>query len=133
MVQEFQAFKRQEGADFLDRFGLLGDDRREPSGGDDGRCPSEFSLHASDDTVHQPNIAEQQTALNAADRIGADDGLGRMISTFGSLAVRENRASAEIPRPGAMTPPRYSADLVTAQKVVAVPKSTIMRSDRYRA
>ena len=54
--------------------------------------------------------------------------LGLMISTLGSFAVRANRASAEMPRPGAITPPRYSADLVTAQNVVAVPKSTIMTS-----
>ncbi len=85
MVQEFQAFKRQEGADFLDRFGLLGDDRREPSGGDDGRCPSEFSLHASDDTVHQPDVSEEESALNTADRIGADDGLGPDNFHFGKL------------------------------------------------
>ena len=34
--------------------------------------------------------------------------------------------------PGAMTPPRYSADSETASKVVAVPKSTTMHGPPWR-
>src|SRR2546425_12739567 len=58
--------------------------------------------------------------------------LGRISSILGSFAVRLNRASAEIRRPGAMAPPRYSPAAVTAQKVVAVPKSTMMIGPPYR-
>src|SRR2546426_3608249 len=55
--------------------------------------------------------------------------LGRSSSILGSFAARLNKASAEIRRPGAMEPPRYSPAAVTAQKVVAVPKST--RSEEH--
>src|SRR2546427_11278148 len=58
--------------------------------------------------------------------------LGRVSSILGSFAARLNRASAEIRRPGAMAPPRYSPAAVTAQKVVAVPKSTMMIGPPYR-
>src|SRR2546427_11745678 len=58
--------------------------------------------------------------------------LGRSSSILGSFAARLNRASAEIRRPGAMAPPRYSPAAVTAQKVVAVPKSTMMIGPPYR-
>src|SRR5256884_8336610 len=57
--------------------------------------------------------------------------LGRISSILGSFAVRLNRASAEIRRPAAMAPPRYSPATVTAQKVVAVPKSTMMIGPPY--
>src|SRR2546425_10603107 len=58
--------------------------------------------------------------------------LGRISSILGSFAARLNKASAEIRRPGAMEPPRYSPAAVTAQKVVAVPKSTMMIGPPYR-
>src|SRR2546428_11726363 len=58
--------------------------------------------------------------------------LGRISSILGSFAARLNRASAEIRRPGAMAPPKYSPAAVTAQKVVAVPKSTMMIGPPYR-
>src|SRR2546427_10679957 len=58
--------------------------------------------------------------------------LGRVSSILGSFAARLNRASAEIRRPGAMAPPKYSPAAVTAQKVVAVPKSTMMIGPPYR-
>src|SRR2546428_9393760 len=57
--------------------------------------------------------------------------LGRISSILGSFAVRLNRASAEIRRPGAMAPPKYSPAAVTAQKGVAVPKSTMMIGPPY--
>src|SRR2546427_9687033 len=57
--------------------------------------------------------------------------LGRISSILGSFAARLNRASAEIRSPGAMAPPRYSPAAVTAQKVVAVPKSTMMMGPPY--
>src|SRR2546422_5355016 len=57
--------------------------------------------------------------------------LGRSSSILGSFAARLNRASAEIRSPGAMAPPRYSPAAVTAQMVVAVPKSTMMMGPPY--
>jgi hypothetical protein len=51
---------------------------------------------------------------------------GRRMSTRGSRDARANNASAEIFRPGAMTPPTYSALAVTTSNVVAVPKSTMI-------
>ena len=50
---------------------------------------------------------------------------GRAMSTFGSFAARCANASAAIPIPGAIAPPRYSPAAVIASKVVAVPKSTM--------
>ena len=44
----------------------------------------------------------------------------------GSRAARWNSASAEIPMPGQITPPRYSPSAEIASNVVAVPKSTTM-------
>ena len=52
---------------------------------------------------------------------------GRTISTVGSRAVFDSSAAMEMWMPGVMIPPRYSFSLVTAQSVVAVPKSTISR------
>src|SRR2546425_5063489 len=57
--------------------------------------------------------------------------LGRSSSILGSFAARLNRASAEIRSPGAMAPPKYSPAAVTAQMVVAVPKSTMMMGPPY--
>src|SRR5439155_23473684 len=51
---------------------------------------------------------------------------GSLISTRGSRAARANRASAEIPSPGAMTPPRYSPFAEITSNVIAGPKSTTM-------
>ena len=51
---------------------------------------------------------------------------GRSNATRGSLLARWNSASMEIAMPGAIAPPRYSRLGVTASKVVAVPKSTMM-------
>ena len=56
--------------------------------------------------------------------------LGFAISTLGSFAAAWNKASAEMPIPGQMTPPKYSQRSERTQKVVAVPKSTIMRVRR---
>ena len=49
---------------------------------------------------------------------------GLRTSTRGRRAARWKRASALMPTPGQITPPRYSPFLVTTSKVVAVPKST---------
>src|SRR2546422_7987301 len=57
--------------------------------------------------------------------------LGRSSSILGSFAARLNRASAEIRSPGAMAPPRYSPAAVTAQMVVAVPKTPMMMGPPY--
>ena len=57
--------------------------------------------------------------------------LGREISTRGSLAARWNNASAEMPIPGQIAPPRYSPRAEMASKVVAVPKSTTMHGPPY--
>ena len=54
---------------------------------------------------------------------------GLRTSTRGSRAARWNRASAEMPMPGQMTPPRYSPAAEIASKVVAVPKSTTITGD----
>src|SRR5574341_2083544 len=51
---------------------------------------------------------------------------GRTHSTLESWAARLVSASADIPIPGAMTPPRYAPSAVTTQNVVAVPKSTMI-------
>src|SRR5215475_8322493 len=56
---------------------------------------------------------------------------GSLISTLGSLAARANSASEAIPRPGAMTPPRYSPLAEMASKVIAVPKSTTTQGPPY--
>src|ERR1041385_3199551 len=58
---------------------------------------------------------------------------GRLISTRGSFAARENKASEEIIIPGAITPPRYSPAALIALKVVAVPKSTTIQGAPYFA
>ena len=51
---------------------------------------------------------------------------GLRMSTRGRRAARAKRASAEMPRPGAMAPPRNSPRGETTSKVVAVPMSTTM-------
>ena len=51
---------------------------------------------------------------------------GLRMSMRGRRAARAKRASAEIPRPGAMAPPRNSPRGEMASKVVAVPKSMTM-------
>src|SRR5665648_1287909 len=56
---------------------------------------------------------------------------GLSNSTLGSFAVFSNKASEEIFMPGAIVPPRYSAFSVMAQKVVAVPKSMIIKGPSY--
>ncbi len=48
-------------------------------------------------------------------------------ATRGSLLARWKSASIEMAIPGAMAPPRYSPRGVTASKVVAVPKSTMIK------
>ena len=50
---------------------------------------------------------------------------GTRISMRGSREALWNKASAEIPIPGAMMPPTYSLSPLIASNVVAVPKSTI--------
>lgn len=57
---------------------------------------------------------------------------GFRTSTRGSRAARWNSASAEIPTPGLMTPPRYSPAAEMASNVVAVPKSTTMIGEAAR-
>src|SRR4051794_3552307 len=52
---------------------------------------------------------------------------GRTISTVGSRAVFDSRAVIATLTPTAMMPPRYSFAFVTAQRVVAVPKSRMTR------
>ena len=56
---------------------------------------------------------------------------GSSISTLGSLEVFSNSASEDILSPGAIEPPKYSPLSDRAQKVVAVPKSIIMRGPPY--
>ena len=56
---------------------------------------------------------------------------GSLISTRGSRAACENSASEAMPRPGAITPPRYSPRAEMASKVIAVPKSTTMHGPPY--
>ena len=51
---------------------------------------------------------------------------GLRMSTRGRRAARAKRASAEMPRPGAMAPPKNSPLRLMQSKVVAVPKSTTM-------
>lgn len=57
--------------------------------------------------------------------------LGLDISTLGSLAVLRNKASLEILIPGVIAPPKYSPSFEIAQKVMAVPKSTIIKGPPY--
>ena len=54
------------------------------------------------------------------------------ISTLGSFAVLEDRASREIPMPGRIVPPTYSFLLLTQSKVMAVPKSITIRGGLKR-
>ena len=49
------------------------------------------------------------------------------ISTLGSLEAFSKRASLKMITPGAMTPPIQAPSFETQSKVVAVPKSTIIR------
>ncbi len=49
---------------------------------------------------------------------------GRASSILRSWAPLTPSASTEISMPGAITPPTYSPRVLTASKVVAVPKST---------
>src|SRR3972149_3133094 len=56
---------------------------------------------------------------------------GLEISTFGSFDVLWKRASADMAIPGDMAPPRYSPFEETQSKVVAVPKSMIIRACLY--
>ena len=58
---------------------------------------------------------------------------GSSSSTLGSFAVFSKRASDDIFSPGAMLPPRYSDFSLTAQNVVAVPKSIMTRGPPYFA
>src|SRR5579883_2131640 len=53
---------------------------------------------------------------------------GSRISTLCSRAARANSASAEMPIPGAITPPKYSPFSDTASNVMAVPKSDDARA-----
>ncbi len=76
MVQELQPFKREEGAHFADGFRFFGDDRCEPAGGNDGSGMSQFPFHTSEDAIDQTHVPEEEAALNAPDRIGADHRLG---------------------------------------------------------
>jgi len=58
---------------------------------------------------------------------------GFLMSMRGRRAVRENSASAEMPMPGAMEPPRYSPLAEMTSKVVAVQKvRRISRTRRRR-
>ena len=56
---------------------------------------------------------------------------GLRISTRARRAARENSASAEIPSPGAITPPQYSPCAEMTSNVVAVPKSTTTHGPPY--
>ena len=58
-------------------------------------------------------------------------GPGFLISILGNLAVRPNRASAEMPIPGEIAPPKYIPPSNTAEYVVAVPKSIIIKLPPY--
>src|SRR6267378_1841147 len=53
---------------------------------------------------------------------------GSLISTRESRAARVKSASADIPIPGASTPPRYSPFAEMASKLIAVPKSTTIHA-----
>src|SRR5665213_2297239 len=59
--------------------------------------------------------------------------VGFLISTRVRRAARLKRASAEMPRPGAMAPPRNSPLRETTSKVVAVPMSTTMAGPPRRS
>ena len=56
---------------------------------------------------------------------------GLRKSTSGKRAVRLKSASAEMPMPAAIIPPRYSALAETASNVMAVPRSTMTHGPPY--
>ena len=78
------------------------------AGGYHLRSASQLCHHAFQNAFHQSQIPVEQAGLHAGNRVRADDMRRRRISTRGRRAVCSNRASAEMPTPGAIAPPRYA-------------------------
>ena len=82
---------------------------------------------ACDAPARRPSRRNRRTAPTASRQpCSADDVAGLRTSTRGRRAARWKSASAEIPMPGQITPPRYSPPREMTSKVVPVPKSTTM-------
>ncbi len=89
-------------------------------------CVAHHFFHAVENSVHKIDVAVIETGLHGSDSIGADD--FPWIFDIDAKKARRPRksASAEIPMPGASTPPIYSPRAEMASKLIAVPKSTMM-------
>jgi hypothetical protein len=102
----------------------------------DGRGGGQVGAHALDhageDAVDEADVAVVEADLDVVDGAGADD-LGGLADLDAGQAARVKSASAEMPSPGAMAPPRNSPLAETTSKVVAVPMSTTMQGPAKRS
>ena len=89
---------------------LAGDDVGEAAGRDDDRrgAAVELVAHAAHQAVDHLDVAEEQPDCIASTVFWPMTLAGLRTSTRGRRAARWNSASAEMPMPGQITPPRYS-------------------------